>query len=80
MELDLHGYTKDEAFIEVIYSIKECLGSGETEISIIHGYHTGTILKNYFNSIQFIKDIKKAGFSLKKGGHPNLGQTTFRIL
>lgn len=43
-KLDLHGYTKDEARIE-LFNILERIDNNKLGIDIVHGYKSGEILK-----------------------------------
>ena len=80
MEIDLHGFELVEAMIEVDYAIRECIGDGESQITIVHGFHSGSVLKNYFRSARFIRDMKKSGVSIKVTNTSNLGHTIVNIV
>ncbi|TXT57122.1 MAG: hypothetical protein BAJALOKI1v1_1870001 [Promethearchaeota archaeon] len=79
MEIDIHRMDLWEAIDEIIYLLEECQIHKERTITIIHGYRHGKILKDYIHSEGFIREMKKAGFSLKKKTIRNQGATTFFI-
>jgi dsDNA-specific endonuclease/ATPase MutS2 len=79
MEIDIHGLHLWEAIDEIIYFLEECRLNGIQEISIVHGYHHGKILKDYIRSDGFIKEMRREGFSLKKIKSSNEGVTRFLI-
>ncbi|MEJ2280121.1 MAG: Smr/MutS family protein [Candidatus Lokiarchaeota archaeon] len=62
MEIDIHGLRLWEAIDEILYFLEECKANDIKEISIIHGYHHGNILKDYIRSEGFIIEIAKNGF------------------
>ncbi len=80
MEIDLHGYELWKAIEEIIYKLEECQANGIREISLVHGFHKGQILKNYIQSERFLKEMEKEGFQLKKKSNPNPGVSAFLIL
>lgn len=45
-QLDLHGKTVDDAYSELIYTINS-LDLSYKSILVVHGYHLGTVLKDY---------------------------------
>lgn len=79
MEIDIHGQELSEAVIEVLYGLKECDTHSDSRIDIIHGYHAGTVLKNYLRSPKFIKDAAKDGFVLTSLKNANPGITSYLV-
>ncbi|MBD3200657.1 MAG: hypothetical protein GF316_11625 [Candidatus Lokiarchaeota archaeon] len=79
MELDIHGMTLLEAIDEIVYSLEECRTKGDNEMNIIHGFRHGKVLKDYVQSKGFIKEMKKAGFTLIRKESQNQGQSLFNI-
>lgn len=79
MEIDLHGLELAEAIIEVFYALEECKTANDSVLEIIHGYNTGSVLKNYFRSKKFIAQSKREGFQLKQLKPPNPGTSRFKI-
>lgn len=53
-ELDLHGKSIDDAYSELIYIIN-LLDLSYKSILVIHGYHLGTVLKDFIR-LQFNND------------------------
>ena len=80
MELDLHGYELWEALEEILYHLEECQAKGIREISIIHGYHGGKVLKRYIQSEGFIKEMARDGFQLERKSTPNPGVSCFLLI
>jgi len=80
MEIDLHGLELLEVPEEIVYKLEECQIKGIREITLIHGFHRGHVLKNYIQSEGFIKEMAKEGFKLKKKDNPNLGASSFIII
>jgi len=65
LEVDLHGlYLRDS-----IWEIKEKLNERRTYstvgLKIIHGFHHGQVLKEYFRSNKFVEEMKNSGFKIK---------------
>jgi DNA-nicking Smr family endonuclease len=79
MKIDIHGLHLWEAIDEIIYCLEECQENDITEISIIHGYRHGNVLKDYVQSSGFIREMKRAGFHLKTSETRNQGETHFQI-
>ena len=80
MEIDLHGLELLEALDEIAYKLEECQMKGIREITLIHGFHKGQVLKNYIRSEGFLKEMAKEGFKLKKNINPNSGTSRFIII
>ena len=80
MEINLHGFELWEAIEEILYKLEECQVNDIHEITLIHGYHKGQVLKNYVKSEGFLKEMSKEGFELKKIGSPNSGVSSFIII
>ncbi len=64
-EIDLHGYLLEEAIHYVKDKLYECHKNNVLGLKLIHGYHHGQVLQNYFRSIKFINDMKHAGYIVK---------------
>ena len=45
-QVDLHNLTKEDARAELIYAI-ETTDFDVTSLIVIHGYHGGTVIKNF---------------------------------
>lgn len=58
IEIDLHGYTVESAR-SLITNILKNLPKDVREVSIIHGYHSGTALRNMVNSYKNAKIERK---------------------
>jgi len=80
VEVDIHGFELWEAIEEIIYYLEEYKVRGIQEISIIHGYHSGQVLKNYIQSESFLKEIAREGFRLKMKESSNIGVSCFLII
>jgi len=63
-EVDLHGLYVKEAILKVKETLIECDELGDTEITLIHGYHYGHALRDYFRSTEFIREMKNFGFAI----------------
>ena len=59
-EIDLHGLYVKDALIIVTEKLKECQTNNNKGIKIIHGYHRGHALRDYFRSHLFIREMKKS--------------------
>ena len=46
-EVDVHGKTLEDARAEVLYMLSS-LDKGTDGLLIVHGYHSGTTLRDYF--------------------------------
>jgi predicted HAD superfamily phosphohydrolase len=79
MEIDIHGMRLWEAIDEIIYRLEESRLHEDEALKVIHGYRRGKVLKDYIQSEGFIREMKRAGYSLKKRGIRNRGATTFQI-
>ena len=80
MEINLHGFELWEAIDEIIYKLEEYQAKGIREITLIHGYHKGQVLKNYIQSERFLIEMSKEGFKLKRIENPNAGVSSFIII
>ena len=63
-----------------MYEVENLRGFSKQKFSVIHGYNSGTVLKCYLNSRDFIEDMKKPGVQIMKMGKPNPGKMNFEIL
>ena len=79
MDIDIHGLELEEAIDEISYILRGCDMRGIQEVSIIHGYHHGQVLKNYIRSEGFLKEMEREGFILSRERQNNLGITVFRL-
>ena len=80
MRADLHGFNYFDVTEEIIDIVEDCISSRDYYLLIIHGYRGGQVLKNYFRSKKFIKDMANAGYRLKELKHPNPGASLFKII
>ena len=80
MEIDIHGFELIEAIDEISYTLNICKIEGVKEISIIHGYHHGQVLKNYIRSEGFLREMKREGYELRRKCVNNPGVTNFNLL
>ena len=77
--IDLHGMGLWKAKNAVEEKIRESVMLGIDRINIIHGYHGGTVLRDYFLSKKFYIDMKIKGFYVKGIKMLNYGSTIFKI-
>lgn len=80
IKFDLHGFRLFDAIEEIIDIIEDSIYSRDYTLLIIHGYRRGQVLKNYFRSKKFLKDMAKEGYKLKELPHPNPGASMFKII
>ena len=80
MDIDIHGFELNEAIDEISYILNACKIEGITEISIVHGYHHGQVLKNYIRSEGFLREMKREGYELRRKSVNNPGTTNFDLL
>ena len=69
-----------DALDEISYLLKDCDTRGIREISIIHGFHGGQVLKGYIQSEGFLKEMAKEGFRLKRKESGNQGVSCFIVM
>ena len=79
MECDLHGYELLDAIIEVHQVLEECQLNEDQLLDIVHGYSHGSVLRDYFRLGQFIREMAKYGYTIKKIDFPNPGKTRFSV-
>ncbi|MHA1585345.1 MAG: hypothetical protein ACTSVU_02590 [Promethearchaeota archaeon] len=77
LELDLHGYELSEALVEIYMLIGEIDDSEQYEIKLIHGYHSGQVLKHYIKSTKFLQEMKKNNIHLTKINRKDPGSSSF---
>jgi len=65
LEINVHGHELWGAIDEVLNALEECKLNGDGGIDIIHGYKHGQVLKNYFRSNKFLREMAHEGFRLK---------------
>ena len=80
IKCDLHGFRLYDAIEEIIDAIEYGTSSGDYFLFIIHGYRNGQVLKNYFRSKKFLKDILDVGYHLRELNQPNPGVSMFKII
>jgi DNA-nicking Smr family endonuclease len=80
MEVDLHGLELSEAMVEIYQCLRECNKFHEDKITFVHGFHSGQVLKNYIRSPQFLQELQRNGFKLKKIDTHDPGKSIFSIL
>ncbi|MBD3216049.1 MAG: hypothetical protein GF311_25780 [Candidatus Lokiarchaeota archaeon] len=74
-QLDLHGHYLKDAIEEVIVHLGQCKEYETKGLILIHGYHHGQTLKNYFRSNSFIREMKNAGFKISIEENSRPGST-----
>lgn len=80
MLIDLHGFCLEDALEEVVDKLNGLVANGQQQLEIIHGYRNGQVLKNYFQSKQFLKDMRAYGYDLSpKRKVKNPGITRFTV-
>lgn len=79
MEIDIHGLHLWEAIDEILFCLEEFQVKEISEITIIHGYRHGKVLKDYIQSRGFIREMKQEGIHLKRKPTQNQGETRFFI-
>ncbi|WP_457556808.1 Smr/MutS family protein [Candidatus Harpocratesius sp.] len=79
MKIDLHGYELSDAIVEISYAIRELDLKNDHVIEIVHGFHSGQVLKNYIRSKKFLQDMKKDGYFLKALSGNNPGSSFFLV-
>jgi len=77
--VDLHGMYLKDAIIDVEEKLEECKDRGVEGLKIIHGYHHGTTLREYFQSNKFKEDMKCAGLIISLVHIKNLGDTQIGV-
>ncbi len=79
MEIDLHGMELQEAMLEISYALKECETQEDHYLTIVHGYRGSGILKSYFSSRRFRRDVKRDGYKLEYVKDKNPGSSKFIV-
>jgi len=69
-----------DALDEIVYFLDDCSAKGIKEISIVHGFHGGQVLKSYIQSEGFLKEMAKQGFKLQRKKSNNSRESCFIIL
>jgi len=72
-ELDLRGYSLDEAQLECDRFLDDCIMSGLTQVSIIHGKGTGVLRSGIHDLLKLHKQVKS--YRLGKFGEGESGVT-----
>lgn len=76
-EVDLHNLSVKEAREKVKEILIKYNELGYNEIKLIHGYRRGHALRDYFRSIEFIREMKKFGFDIDIIPKTDPGTTEF---
>ncbi len=79
LPIDLHGLTLKEAMVYVESKLEKCVYRGVSGLKLIHGYHHGTILREYFRSDKFKVDMKQTGLIISISNIKDLGYTQIRV-
>jgi len=77
--IDLHRMPLKDAIIHVESKLKEYIALGVGGLKLIHGYHHGTTLRDYFRSEKFKIDMKRVGFIINVSNIRDLSYTLIRI-
>ena len=80
LEINVHGYELWGSIDEVLSALEECKIKSDKGINIIHGYKHGQVLKNYFRSNKFLREMAREGFRLKLKVISDLAISSFVIL
>ena len=80
MEINLHGFTLNDALDEICYRLEECQASGHQEITLIHGHRHRAVIKEYIRSEGFIREMQRNGFRLKRKKTSNPGVSHFILI
>jgi len=57
VKLDLHGMNRWKARKALFRRILQLLVSGKKDLLVIHGYHHGTVLRDYIRDGRFLRDL-----------------------
>lgn len=80
MRIDLHGYRLEEAIEEIFWKVEEGIIMEDNELGIIHGYHHGQVLKNFFRSQKFREEMHNRGYEINRiGNKQDPGYTAFKV-
>jgi hypothetical protein len=55
--IDLHGMHRWKAKKAIIRGIFSLMAQGKLSLLVIHGYHHGTILRDYIRNGRFLRDL-----------------------
>ena len=80
IKIDVHGHELWGAIDEVLSALEECKIKSDREINVIHGYKHGQVLKNYFRSNKFLREMAREGFRLKVKANSDPAISSFLIL
>ena len=64
-KLDLHGFYLKEAIKVVEFNLNKCKENKIKGLVLVHGYRHGNILRNYFRSESFIREMGVFGFEIE---------------
>ena len=78
MELDLHGFELDEAKMEVLHALAECLATEDTVLDLVHGYH-GAILLRYVRSSMVENYLVEKRNIIRRMEVLNQGKTRYHL-
>lgn len=59
MQLDLHSFTLKEAKEIIKKEIINCYNNNINTLEIIHGYNSGTSIKNYLKNSKELRSLKE---------------------
>ena len=77
--VNLHRMPLKEAILYVISKLEDCINRGVDGLKLIHGYHHGTVLRDYFRSEKFKKDMKRVGLIIGISNIRDLGYTLINV-
>ena len=80
LKADVHGYELWGAIDEVLSALEECKINGDKELTIVHGYKHGQVLKNYFRSNKFLAEVAREGFRLQMRNISDPATSAFVII
>lgn len=67
-EIDVHNMTKDQAKVAIDARLKRCAKGQVYTLTVIHGYHGGTVLKDFVRShYKNSPTVKRIEFGLNQG-------------
>ena len=75
LPIDLHRMSLKDSIVYIESKLEECINRGVNGLKLIHGYHKGTRLRDYFRSDKFKTDMKDAGFIINIANIRDLGYT-----
>jgi len=79
LPIDLHNLYLKDAIYYVKLKIEECIECGIDGLKLIHGYHHGTRLRDYFRSEIFREEMKNKGLTIGLSSIRDLGYTLIKV-